>query len=274
MELKGYSGCELSLYERNGVKLVRKTAKNFDYNERLEKQAVKQNNYNGVFYTPKIIEQEYVESLFTFSMEYINGCSFCDHMLTMTHTDMEHFIALCFNNITNRAQHHLDLSSLFEKKIVALREIIGYNCAFLNNIMELLFEHDWSNIEQGYCHGDFTLENIIVYKSRFYLIDFLDSFCNSWLIDIAKLLQDVELYWAYRNKSSLLVASKDSLNFMKNLIYESVALQAGEACIKDLHYILLLNTLRIVPYIKDKTSKFCVENGLSHVYNIIIKKYL
>ena len=56
-----------------------------------------------------------------------------------------------------------------------------------------------SQVPIGYCHGDLTFENIIVNNDTIYLIDFLDSYLDSPLIDLSKILQDLYLNWSNRN---------------------------------------------------------------------------
>lgn len=56
-------------------------------------------------------------------------------------------------------------------------------------------------IPLGMCHGDLTLSNILVQESthdRIVLIDFLDSFVESPLADMAKLNQDLSHAWTIR----------------------------------------------------------------------------
>ena len=45
-------------------------------------------------------------------------------------------------------------------------------------------------IPVGTCHGDLTFSNILFNGNNYYLIDFLDSFIESPLLDIVKLRQD------------------------------------------------------------------------------------
>lgn len=48
----------------------------------------------------------------------------------------------------------------------------------------------------GMCHGDLTFSNILFNGNNYYLIDFLDSFIESPLLDIVKLRQDTAWLWS------------------------------------------------------------------------------
>lgn len=92
------------------------------------------------------------------------------------------------------------------------------------------------------CHGDFTLSNIIYgIDKNIYLIDFLDTFINSFLIDYAKLLQDTVYCWSVRN------ADRNAI--IKHKIFGKIIMNN----IDIPHYritdtLIKLNILRIVPY--------------------------
>ncbi len=48
----------------------------------------------------------------------------------------------------------------------------------------------------GICHGDLTFSNMLFNGNNYYLIDFLDSFVESPLLDIVKLRQDSAYLWS------------------------------------------------------------------------------
>jgi thiamine kinase-like enzyme len=52
------------------------------------------------------------------------------------------------------------------------------------------------NIPVGLCHGDLTFSNILFNGNNYYLIDFLDSFIESPLLDIVKIRQDSAYLWS------------------------------------------------------------------------------
>ena len=52
------------------------------------------------------------------------------------------------------------------------------------------------NIPVGQCHGDLTFSNILFNGNNYYLIDFLDSFLESPLLDLVKIRQDSNYGWS------------------------------------------------------------------------------
>lgn len=48
----------------------------------------------------------------------------------------------------------------------------------------------------GICHGDLTFSNVLFNGNNYYLIDFLDSFIESPLLDIVKIRQDSAHLWS------------------------------------------------------------------------------
>lgn len=119
------------------------------------------------------------------------------------------------------------------------------------------------------CHGDLTLENIIVSSTKkLYLIDFLDSFYDSWMIDLAKLLQDLELGWSFRNYEENMTRNLRLLVAKETLFEEINKMDNSEVIIETLYHLLLLNVLRIYPYAKDKKTLSFLDKSL----NTIMKK--
>ena len=112
----------------------------------------------------------------------------------------------------------------------------------MDKSLSYLRSFDFSFVPRSSCHGDLTLENIIVTtNNELYLIDFLDSFYDSWMIDIAKLLQDLELKWSYRfseddsnREIRLLIAKEALLNRIR-------VMDNGQEIIRNVYSILLLN---------------------------------
>ena len=115
---------------------------------------------------------------------------------------------------------------------------------------------------------------MITENKRLYLIDFLDSFCNSYYFDVAKLLQDIELKWSYRNKPKdtnreirLLIAKEMLINHFRML-------PNGQEILRDIYYVLLINLLRILPYTTDELTKKFLQNAIYNTINVIEQEIL
>lgn len=116
----------------------------------------------------------------------------------------------------------------------------------IKDAVEILEKYPWDCVLHSECHGDLTLENMIIVKDNIYLIDFLDSFYDSWQIDYAKILQDIELYWHYRDEKEINVNLALRLLILKeDLISKILLMDDGEKILDVIYHILLLNILRI-----------------------------
>jgi hypothetical protein len=114
----------------------------------------------------------------------------------------------------------------------------------------------------GPCHGDLTLSNIIFHPaSGFTLIDFLDTFLETPLQDVAKLNQDFIYGWSLRRSPSALRLKAEILyrhhlpRAISNLL-ERYPLQ--------IHLLTLMSLARISPYVQDKATEDWLINSLDH----------
>jgi Ser/Thr protein kinase RdoA (MazF antagonist) len=116
------------------------------------------------------------------------------------------------------------------------------------------------------CHGDMTLENIVVTRSGgIVFIDLLDSFFEHGLADFAKLDQDLSGGW-YARKSqplpiSLVEHVRRELCALGATLYpEAFGLSALLTCI---HFA------RIIPYAKQETERDFVTDRLEYLLNAL-----
>ena len=119
------------------------------------------------------------------------------------------------------------------------------------------------NIPVGYCHGDFTFSNMI-FGNKIILIDWLDSFIESPIQDVCKILQEVRLKW------TLLMDNPINRDMTKiNIGYDYLRQKITQRVIEDFYeyedlirifYVITL--LRIIPYTKKDTR----------IYRILLKE--
>jgi thiamine kinase-like enzyme len=126
------------------------------------------------------------------------------------------------------------------------------NCREISEALSILNRCSWEFVVPSSCHGDLTLENIIVGIDGYYLIDFLDSFYDTWMIDAAKLLQDFVCYWSYRNREMNANLEVRLLIFRDSCIKRIIDMDNGKNLLETVYHILLLNLLRILPYTQNK----------------------
>jgi thiamine kinase-like enzyme len=157
----------------------------------------------------------------------------------------------------HKAQH------IFQDKIGSVAKKITVLSQNAKQAILLLEKYDFSNVPQSICHGDMTLENIILSnQGNIYLIDFLDSFYDSWMMDLAKILQDIDLHWSYRHEKMNANLELRLLVAKEEIISRILSMANGKQKLSDIYHILLLNVLRIYPYAKDSATFDFLEGAL------------
>lgn len=272
-KLSGHSGCQVSLIKIDDTYAVKKISGSKDYNERLRLQCAKQTaSLKGGIYAPKVYKTYTEDGLFAFEMEYIEGRTLSEYMPAVPASEIPDFISSLF-----KALHHgfntpnPKASEIFKAKIFSLEYLISKHTN-LNEAFAILGGFDWSTVYESPCHGDLTLENILITPDKkLYLIDFLDSFYNSWILDIAKILQDLDVKWSYRNKP--FDKNRDIKLFsVKKILLEKIRdTENGADTVKSAYHILLLNLLRVYPYLKDEHTKNFLDKSVDELINTIKK---
>lgn len=258
MNLLGYSGCKLEIITVNSIKYIKKTSSNFGYNSRLKAQKEKQEKLQlaGFEVCPVISDGIDSDGLYFFIMEYINGVTLAERIDTLQLNEIDELANRFLKGAVCLEDDNTCAREIFCGKIQDVRDKLGDNCSLVTKkTIVFLLKCPWEYIVESSCHGDMTLQNIIIYENDFYLIDCLDSFYGSWMIDVAKVLQDAELMWTYREQkeknSNLLIR----LTALRDLIVEKIAdMKNGEKMLTAVYSALLLNVLRIVPYAKDAAT--------------------
>ena len=249
--LSGHSGCKIFLMENESKKpFVRKISKDVGYNARLKSQCEKQKHFrHQLIRTPKIFSQGITDDgLFYFDMEYIHGITLAEYIRKIDVNEIHELVDILTSQIEQYTYRgYADNSAVFLSKLEDLNSKI--HSPVMRRGLELLFEHDWKHFPLTFCHGDLTLENIIICKGNFYFIDFLDSFFDCFILDIATLLQDAQCMWYYRFEQNLDVNVKIRLLIFRDLLIEKMSMY--DVSTKDILCALLLKLIRICPYAKD-----------------------
>lgn len=271
-DLSWHSWCEISLYKDNDRFFIRKTAWRPSYNDRLKLQADKQNSFiSDVFLKPEIFWEGYIWEIYYFDMEYLNCQTLASYMQSITVKEISTLVEKAIETLDIKWEKYLDKTNeIFQKKLKSLRDSFNNITWIENESLTLLENFDFSVIPHSRCHGDLTLENILITpEKKIYLIDFLDSFFDSWMIDVAKLLQDLEIWWSYRHEKMTSTLSL-RLTIAKQALLECISeMKNWKNKISYIYHILLLNILRIVPYTKDDLTKNFLQESLKKVINIL-----
>ena len=119
------------------------------------------------------------------------------------------------------------------------------------------------------CHGDLTLSNIIIQDKKIYLIDFLETFDDSILKDLAKIYQEFILGWSSRklNKNEILRAK----TIYNTILDENFFSGFSKKILKLLKFEILMTLIRIFPYV-DKKDIITI-NWLEYSVNKVLKNY-
>ena len=107
-------------------------------------------------------------------MEYISGVTVAKYMTDIRLVDIYKFVEL-FLNICRENTYDVGAREIFTKKIQNLKTIKEKSLLY-SKCFELLETNEWRYMVLSECHGDMTLENMIIQDGEIYLIDFLDSF--------------------------------------------------------------------------------------------------
>ena len=175
-DLRGHSGCKVVLCETDdGEVFVRKISSSIEYNERLEKQASKQEKFKGIkIKAPKVLRKGYTnDDLFYFDMEYIKGITLSEYIKKIEIVKIRGIVETLALNILPESERSETCQDIFYNKISLLQnELSSLNNPIVNEALSVLAHHNWSKFVISPCHGDMTLENIIVKDDKLFFIDF------------------------------------------------------------------------------------------------------
>lgn len=289
-ELSGFSGCKIFLIQKqDGNYFVRKISKSPDYNVRMIEQKKKQQFFSehlqkDKISAPKILGDGYIDGLFYFDMEYIQGISFVKRIenanleeLKKISEDLVSILKIVSENKNGNkiSFHELVLNKLNE---ILKKENTLQNRSALENTIEVVTKDRIASkdgdIVSTFCHGDLTLENIIYDDNNgmCYLIDFLDSFLDHYWQDISKLFQDLEGHWySFRNKE----INKTAMEIKTSIIIDCMLknLLINDKYLEKHHMLLATTFCRILPYAKDEEKEWIrqrIESSLKSKLKIVL----
>ncbi|MDC7288815.1 aminoglycoside phosphotransferase family protein [Blautia schinkii] len=277
--LGGHSGCQIFLMEDGETTAyVRKISKDREYNSRLKIQSEKQAAFCGdPIKAPKVLGEGYTEDgMYFFDMEYIQGVTLAEYMKTMEIGKVKGLVEILVSSLAPKKQtlaaveEQLLATDIFRVKLSGLRKMLSNDNDVVNQALNMLEAHDWSKLSPSQCHGDMTLENIIIKNDSLFFIDFLDSFYDSWILDIGTLLQDVQVMWSYRFQKNVSMNTVLRLIVFRDLLLDKIS-KIDSSYVIEIYYALLQKLIRIYPYIKDEfTNHFLNEKTSCVLQNIKI----
>ena len=287
IKMEGRSGCRLEVLKNDKRVIIKKYSSSLAYNKRLIKQAEKQQDFfnhlpaGTKFTTAPVLDiKPSKDSLAYFSMPYLFSEKYSDYLEKVSFRDikilLQEIITYLSHNIRKSRYELIDTETITAKveelKLSIQRNIHLGDSRFLWEVINYLEQNvPVDPLPIGMCHGDLTFSNILFSDSKIYLLDFLDSFIESPIIDIVKLRQDTCFKWS-------VMLEKQMPQHKKNKIIQTFDYLDGEIaqyCNKELgmlkwyNYLQVFNLIRIFPYL-DKTDEVAfIEKSLRRIIRCI-----
>jgi len=212
-DILGHSGCQLTVCRKNGRLAIVKSTDDASYAERLFKQAQKQRLFHeqqsdGIL-TPEVFDVSRKPSSCTIEMEFVYGQNFIEFFeysgLDRLNSFVETLLFFIQDQMGRSPVKQVSASVITRKyedvkhKIMSNQNLTGYaDIGKMFETVDTCFDISGElSLPVGSCHGDLTLSNMLFNGSRVYLIDFLDSFVETPLMDIVKLRQDTRYGWSF-----------------------------------------------------------------------------
>lgn len=212
LDIQGHSGCDIVIVHEDNDLHIHKSTHDVAYVPRLVNQANKQIAASKIEYqnirVPKIFEVEQSDSEATIKMEYIYSRNFIEHFEQAGFEQIKYLIGAIKYfidlEISNSTMQTVQLNILTDKMADVARkvernahlkddaeaqELVKRSSVVMNGVGDMV-------MPVGMCHGDLTFSNILFNGNNYYLIDFLDSFIESPLLDIVKIRQDTAYLWS------------------------------------------------------------------------------
>lgn len=200
-------------------------------------------------------------------MPYIEGMT--GHMFpvhatrNIAHTLSASLSTLLYSEL-NESREEQVATSLFRDKLTSVSTAICDPALkhLVDNCLEVV---DMLPAEMAFpigpCHGDLTLSNVIVDPvSGITLIDFLETFLETPLQDVAKLKQDFVYGWSFRKNPPALGIKAEIL--CRYHFPQAIA-QIERMYPTQVRLLTLMTLARIAPYVKDSVTHQWLINSLT-----------
>ena len=242
--LQGYSGSQVLLITDGERKFVRKfgnIARNLERHRGLAATGIAM---------PELISQGPDH----YDMSYVRHTDMVGWLLHNPTDQLLHWITDVIRILDADATSK-DYSAVYEQKLSnpALRS----HWSVLGFAPEQLLARLPSQLESSNYHGDFTMDNILYGSDgKFYLIDPITTEYDSWIFDIAKLMQDLECGWFIRNRTERLQGKLWIMRRAISTLYPQAA---------DPHLIILM-LLRVLPYARNAQDTEWIRKEIARLW--------
>lgn len=284
LKLEGRSGCRLQIIPKEGVYFVRKYSKDASYNQRLLAQIKKQRIFfseNAVvgFSTPEVIEQSVAsENEAWFDMPYVHGQKYSELFERSSISEIKDlsgkFIQY-FKDQFNSAKTTPVHAPVFLEKVRSIRQTLSLRAdidqQLVDRTLAFLKILPAESLPILPCHGDFTFSNMLFSDRQILLVDFLDSFIESPLIDLVKYRQDTFFYWSLIIESGIPESrSSKIVQVFRYLDQEIVKVFKDNTFVSQWYdYLQIFNLIRILPYVHHPSEIQFVQRGISRIFTTL-----
>jgi aminoglycoside phosphotransferase len=278
--LSGLSGAAVYLLTRDGRHwFVRKAAATPDGNARLRRQAEKQQAWlhlsRGDVRTPRILDQGEFEGRFYFDMEAIRGVDGVTYLRSVDY----HGVAGFADRLCHYLDHAAEEPPLGNSASDDLFGSLYDRVCDVQNSTALLRDEDAAAVLLGLsrlrrfgnppptlCHGDLTLENLIVDgDGTIWAFDLLDAPFEHFWHDVAKLHQDLDGGWYLRRQAPVARCITEYLS--RRLMQVATR---RDPHYRELHPLFVACTfIRILPYVRDQAALAFVQQRVAHYAQLI-----
>ena len=246
----GLSGCRVLLQNE----VVIKSCESF-YSERLMAQCKKQKSFSNLelrsIETPKVIDQ----GKNWFSMHHIRGLNFYSFLEKSSKKDLDFVcetLSDYFDFFENKSRPSNEMTRT--KIINKLNDMRDKKvcCPLVKKLCEIQKTLNINRLPKSMCHGDLTLSNIIFGQHKLWLFDMLDTFIDSYILDLVKLKQDLYYNWSSKIQQKNTIRVQQAKRYIWCNLYESKKHLFNN---EWFDFFDTLNIIRIKPYLKNTMHK-------------------
>jgi len=277
VKIKGHSGCLVRVVSEDTRLWVDKCASSPEYAERLrlqiqkQKQAKSANQLSSIRIPEIGSEHHTADGGYRARMEYLPFLDCLDFYSTASIDGVValagHLIAYLESNLAECSIKPVE-ATLFLNKLESIEDqlVCSPHIAPYRRLIEAarrrLGEVHGLSLPVGPTHGDLTLSNVMVASdlSSIGIFDFLDSYLESPLVDIAKVRQDTQFGW------SSLMSEKpvDSVRLKQIMRHtDEIIVKHFRGCewfCRGVDLIQAINLLRIAPYARtEAVHRFVID---------------
>lgn len=269
--IEGHSNYKVSICIYNEKYAICKECdkNNADDSERLRDQITKQilmsQKISNIF-IPKFIahcDNKYYMEYIYFSINVIDFFE-CENIVKVDW--FANKLIAIVNNFLVECKYSKIEKDIIDSKLISICDKMIENdyVNVKNEVITKAFEYLYKHIDRicqikipvGTCHGDLTFSNILIdnNKMELYLIDFLDSFIESPLLDVVKIRQDSKYLWTLHQYKYPYNANRVILCF--NHIDSMIDKYFGKHAFyrKGYEFFQLMNLMRVLQYVRNNET--------------------